>query len=124
MFRFKDRSPGDYLLRGPDGERELRARGTLVIDELAAVGSYELLRDGEQVSAFAVHFGDDAESDLRGLGEGERLSSAELSLQEAGSSWVVLLLLALALAAILFDWFVLRPQRSRKTLHAGAEAAR
>ena len=86
MFRFKDSSPGEYLLRGPDGERELRARGTLVIDELAAVGAYELLRDGETLARFAVHFGDDAESDLRSLGEGERLSYEELAREEAGSS--------------------------------------
>lgn len=103
-------APATYLLRGPDGERELRARGALTIEDLTSVGAYELISDGETIAEFGVHFGDDLESDLRELGTGERASAVELAEQRAGSSWVVLLLLAAALGAVLFDWIVLRPR--------------
>ncbi len=109
-FHFRTEVPADYLLRGPDGDRELRARGALAIENLSSVGAYELIGDGETIAGFGVHFGDDLESDLRELGAGEHASAVELAEQRAGSSWVVLLLLAAALGAVLFDWIVLRPR--------------
>ena len=110
VFYYKGRGPADYVLRGPDGERELRALDTLAVEDLEAIGAYDLLRDGESVSRFAVHFGDDAESNLQRLSAGERLSAIELAEERAGSSWVVQLLAVGAMLALLLDWFFLRPR--------------
>ena len=120
-FRYRGSGAGEYTLETPDGSRELRARDTLVIDDLDAVGMYTLRRDGERLADFAVHFGDDAESNLTALNEGERASSVVLAEQRAGSSWVELLLATLALGALLFDWHLLRPRRAAAGL---AEVAR
>jgi hypothetical protein len=111
-FRFRSDEPGDYTLETPTGSRELRSRGMLVIDDLNHVGFYTLTRDGVPVAEFAVHFGDDAESDLTQLESGERRSSAELAEQRAGSSWVEMLLAGLALGTLLLDWHFLRPRRA------------
>lgn len=101
----------EYVLHGPVGDRELRARGELVIEDLTAVGAYRLAdAGGATLAELAVNFGDDRESDLRALDSGERASSVELAEERAGSSWLILLLAVGALGAVLFDWGVLRPR--------------
>lgn len=111
-FRFRADLPADYVLTTPLGTRELRARGALVIEDLSDVGSYTLSSGGMVVAEFAVHFGDDAESNLMRLDSGERVSAVELAEQRAGSSFVELLLAGLALGALLLDWYFLRPLRA------------
>lgn len=110
VFYFQASEPADYVLEGPGEARELRALGTLAIEGLERVGRYRLLRGAEPVAEFAVHFGDDAESDLRELSSGERESSVELAAERSGSSWIVMLLGALALVALLADFWFLRPR--------------
>jgi hypothetical protein len=112
-FHFQADGEASYVLDGPDGRRELRAMGPLVIAGLNTVGLYSLSQDGRPLDEFAVHFGDDSESDLRTSSRGERLSAVELARQESGSSWVVLLLGLLALGALLMDWWFLRARSSR-----------
>ncbi|MCB9914738.1 MAG: hypothetical protein H6828_06255 [Planctomycetes bacterium] len=111
-LRFRGDGEAEYELRRPSGSERLRARDELVVDDVREVGRYELARDGAVVAEYAVHFGDDAEGDLTRLDAGERTSSVELAEQRAGSSWVELWLGALALGALLFDWYVLRPRRT------------
>jgi len=111
-FRFRADAPGEYVLTTPTGSRELRSRGLLIVDDLREVGSYTLSRAGEVVAEFAVHFGDDAESDLTQLDAGERKSTALLAEQRADASWVEMLLASLALGALLLDWYFLRPKRA------------
>jgi aerotolerance regulator-like protein/VWA domain-containing protein len=110
-FRFRADGPADYELATPSGSRVLRSRGVLVVDDLHEVGPYRLSRDGSVVAEFAVHFGDDAESNLTQLDSGERKSNALLAEQLAGASWVEMLLASLALGLLLLDWFFLRPKR-------------
>ena len=119
-FRFRSTAGGEFRLETPTGSRELRSRGSLVVDDLRGVGPYRLLRDGEPVAEFAVHFGDDAESDLSRLDSGERRSAAELAEQSAGTSWVELLLASLALGALLLDWQFLRVKRPSRSAVPGA----
>jgi hypothetical protein len=112
-FVFQAREPAVYALRGPDGERELRAVGTLEVDDLDEPGEYTLLRAGQELARFAVHLADDAESDLRALSSGRRESSRELAEARSDSSLLVLLLGLAALGAVLVDWWVLRPHTAR-----------
>jgi len=112
-LHFQAREPATYRLSGPGKTRELRAQGALAVEGLDEVGRYRLEREGVQVTEIAVHFGDDAESDLRGASRGERPSAVELAEEESGSSWVVLLLGTLALAALLLDWWFLRARPAR-----------
>ncbi|MCA8979399.1 MAG: VWA domain-containing protein [Planctomycetes bacterium] len=119
-FRFRSDEVCDYELETPSGTRELRARGMLVVEDLADVGRYRLRRDGQELAEFAVHFGDDAESDLTQLDAGDRRSSVELAEQRAGTSWVELLLASLALGALLLDWYFLRARRVEPNLVPGA----
>jgi hypothetical protein len=110
VFHFQAEEPADYDLSGPDGTRELKALSTLAIEGLERVGRYTLRSGGATLAEFAVHFGDDAESDLRSLSSGERVSAVELAEERSGSSWLVMLLGTLALAALLLDWWFLRPR--------------
>lgn len=119
-FRFRADGPGDYVLETPTGTRELRARNLLVVEDLRDVGAYRLRRDGATLAEFAVHFGDDAESNLMQLDSGERTSAAELAEQRAGTSWVELLLASLALGALLLDWHFLRTRRAAPLTAQGA----
>lgn len=113
LFHYQADKPGDYVLEGPDGSRKLKALGALAVEGIDAVGEYRLLQDGKELTSFAVHFGDDRESDLRGASSGQRFSAVELAEQESGSSWVVLLLGTLALAALLLDWWFLRSRATQ-----------
>jgi hypothetical protein len=110
VFYFQTNGPADYVLEGPGGSRELRALSTLAVEGLERVGQYRLLRGEEMVAELAVHFGDDAESDLRELSTGTRESGMELAAERGGSSWTVMLLGALALCALLADFWFLRPR--------------
>ena len=112
-FVLQAREPATYTLSGPDGERELRAVAALEIDDLTRAGEYTLRREGEELTRFAVHLADDAESDLRELSSGERDSTRELAEARSESSLLVLLLGLGALAAALVDWWVLRPREAR-----------
>ncbi len=121
VFVYRSREAADYELSGPDGVRELRAVSTLEIDDLRLPGDYVLSSAGEERARFAVHFADDAESDLRRASAGERPSTIELGEERSGSSWVVLLLALGALGAALVDWWVLRP-RGPATFEPGGTA--
>lgn len=111
-FRFRGSGAAEYTLQGPSTTTSVPSLGALALDDLAEVGPYVLREDGEEVAEFAVHFGDDAESDLRELDRGQRTSSVTLAEQRAGSSWLELMLTALALGLLALDWYVLRPRRS------------
>ncbi|MFT7485045.1 MAG: hypothetical protein ACI9F9_000891 [Candidatus Paceibacteria bacterium] len=99
-----------YQLTGPGSSRQLRAKGSLDVDELDQLGLYQLRSAGETLAEFAVHFADDAESDLRKASTGSRASTVELGEERSSSSLIVLLLAVTALAALLLDWWVLRPK--------------
>lgn len=115
IFHYQETRPAEYELQGPGETRNLRAQGALAIEGIDAVGNYRLLQDGVEVAQFGVHFGDDAESDLRASSVGERASSVELAEQESGTSWVVMLLGIMALAALLLDWWFLRSKAGTPT---------
>jgi hypothetical protein len=106
-FTYRGEGEAVYTLLGPDGKREIPARGTLVVDDVGPPGTYALERDGEVLCQIAVSFLDPAESDLRGLSEGDRESSVARAGVRAGLGWTEFLLAALGLALVLADWLVL-----------------
>lgn len=111
-FTYRGEGEATLTLAGPVGARDLPSRGTLVVDDVGPPGTYSLANGGVEVCALAVSFLDPAESDLRGLGEGARASSAGLAGVRAGLGWVELMLAALGLALVLADWLVLSSVRA------------
>ena len=118
-FHYHATEPATYELVGPSGTRTLPARGALAIDDLSEVGSYELRSAGASLAQFAVHFADDAESDLSQSKSESRTSAVELGEQESSSSLIVLLLGVLALCALLADWWFLRPSANQTDVKGG-----
>jgi len=122
-FLYSRPEPGRYTWRGPAGGGDVPLGDPLVVEGLDRPGEYELLRDGEPVAQFAVHFTDPAESDLRGngtVGADEAPSDAqvraELSLLQFG-------LLFAALALVLLDWwFLVRGRPALAAEKIGADA--
>jgi hypothetical protein len=110
-FRFRGGELKELSLQTPSAEEPIPARSDVEITSLREVGRYSLLSAGVPLAEFAVHFGDDAESDVRQQGSGARTSSVTLAEQRAGSSWLELLLTVLALGCLGLDWYVLRPKR-------------
>ncbi len=115
-FHYHASSPAQYELTGPTGSRTIPARAALEIDDLNEVGQYELRSAGQLLTSFAVHFADDAESDLGAAQSDTRPSSVDLGEQESSSSLMVLLLGILALIALLADWWFLRPSANQSDL--------
>lgn len=88
--------------------------GQVEISRLEETGVY-LVRDGERtVGEFAVNFFDDEESSLANLAPGERVSAATNETArlpiDHPYSWLLALALLVLLAAIVTDWYVVRPQ--------------
>lgn len=109
---YRDFAPARYELRGPAGARELRALGTLVVEDPGPPGVYALARieeDGSRtpLTELALSFADAAESDLRGLSGGERGGALSLAGVLSGHTWIEVLLLVAVLALVLLDWWVL-----------------
>jgi hypothetical protein len=83
------------------------------------LGTGNVLKDGEVFDAFCVNFLAPGESDLRALGAGHE--AARDPGEPVGGrrperrGWLVPLLCAVALAAALGDWYVLRRQRAPVT---------
>ena len=125
-FIYRDRGPATYRLgsgppwaaNGGPATRELRALGTLAIDDLEP-GHYWLDRleeDGSEtrLCLIGVSFLDAGESDLRRLSSGRREAQASASTILAGYTWIELALIVLALALLGLDWWVLgRRARAR-----------
>ena len=65
------------------------------------------MHKGDVLARFGVRFQDARVSDLRDLSSGTRAASATTSNAPASASWVEMLLLAGAIAALLADWFLL-----------------
>ncbi len=78
-------------------------------------GIYEIRHGEESVGRFAVHFFDARESLLTALAPGHREPHLETEPQQleldSPYGWFLFLLLMLLAAALLADWFVLRPRR-------------
>lgn len=114
---FRDRAPASYSLRSATGEREVRARGLLVLDDPMGPGAYELLRleeSGERlVATVAWSFVDAGESNLLDCASGKHKPDVlpRPDQVRASHSPIELLMLALALGLGLFDWFVLAPRK-------------
>ncbi|MCE9595257.1 MAG: BatA and WFA domain-containing protein [Planctomycetes bacterium] len=97
-----------YLLRAPDGaRREIPARGEFVLDGLDQVGVWELALGETVVGRVATSFVDPRESDLAPRASGRRPAEVSADAPEIDFAWPEALLVALALAAVLFDFFVL-----------------
>jgi Ca-activated chloride channel homolog len=105
------------LVQPGGSERTLiRDRNDLVeITRLERTGVYEVRDGADVIGTFAVNFFDAEESrSVTALAPGRRQSQAEatatrLSIDEA-FSWLMVLAILLLLAAILTDWYVLRPR--------------
>jgi hypothetical protein len=118
-FVYRDRAPARYRLRGPGGDRELRARGTLVVEDVHVPGVYTLARlpetDDEQplpLCEVAYSFADAAESDLRAARPGSHAGAETAATLRADFSFVEVLLMVAVLALVGIDWWVLRGRRS------------
>jgi hypothetical protein len=90
----------------------------VIVDGLDAAGLYELSHAGRTVATFALSFVDSAESDLSTALPGKRDSEDANATVDSALSWFEYALLALALAALLFDWWFL--QRGLRAASAGA----
>ena len=125
-FRAGAGMEGPYRLEGPAGgtsgpvRRELPVREHTIVDDLAEPGLYVLSSAaGRELARFAVSFLDPGESDLRALSSGRRAARAEQGTLEADSSRVQALLVALAIAALLANWWVLGRAREPAPAVAG-----
>jgi hypothetical protein len=118
-FHYHATEPATYELVGPSSTRTIPARAALALDDLTEVGPYELRSAGASLAHFAVHFADDAESDLSQAKSEARNSAVELGEQESNSSLIVLLLGVLALCALLADWWFLRPSANQTDIKGG-----
>jgi hypothetical protein len=116
-----DRSGGgDRLTLAFGGKTQPLARGPVVeIPPLQQTGIYEV-RDGDRsIGRFAVNFHDPVESNLSTLGPGLRDAVSEpptLGYRlDDPFSWLIAAGIAIILAAVLVDWFVLdRTARARR----------
>jgi hypothetical protein len=115
-----DRSGSDRLTLVFGGKTQPLARAPVVeIPPLQEAGIYEV-RDGERsIGRFAVNFHDPVESNLSALGPGVRDAVSEpapLSYRlDDPFSWLIAGGIAIILAAVLADWFVLdRTARARR----------
>ncbi len=109
-------------LIGPDGQRPIARAQTIEITRPESPGIYEL-RDGETtVGAFAVNFQDDVESNLTARNSGRHEATGDGTVRgvtpDTLYSWPILAAIACVIAAIVGDWYVLRPKRSRTASHA------
>jgi hypothetical protein len=121
-FRPDSSSSGDRLTLAFGGKTQPLARGPVVeIPPLQQTGIYEV-RDGDRsIGRFAVNFHDPVESNLSTLGPGLRDAVSEppvLSYRlDDPFSWLIAAGIAIILAAVLADWFVLdRTARARRVL--------
>lgn len=104
-------TPTTLTLREPSGrERTYDVRDLLVVDDLDGPGIHELSAGDDLTARFALSFLDAGESDLRALSSGSHAAAVERAgIERASSRWTALLI-ALALAALLLDGWVLRPR--------------
>jgi len=106
-FLYRAREQAQYRFEGQGIALDLAARSTLAVEDIAAPGVYRLSRDGQELCQVAYSFVDPMESDLRALASGERASQTSSATVLAGYTWMEIVLLTLALALVLLDWFVL-----------------
>lgn len=111
-----------YVLTAPDGERrEIPPRAEFVLDGLAQTGVWELSLGAQTVGRLAVSFVDPRESDLRARSSGRRPAEVSADAPEVDFAWPELALVALALALVLLDFWVLaRGARRLAALGPGA----
>lgn len=99
---------GAALRTGTPSTREVTALEQVLVEGLEEPGLYRLAHSGRAVAEFALSFSDAAESDLRDRLPGRRGAETEASELEAELSGLELLLIALTLALVAFDWLVLQ----------------
>lgn len=97
-----------------DTEREIVRMPIVELPPLQRTGVY-IIRDGEQeFGKFALNYLDEAESDLGGLRSGvlvpESEEAVDLLAVDNPFSWAIILGIGLILAAVIADWFVLKPK--------------
>lgn len=105
-------------LVGPRLEREITERPVTALAAFERPGLYALERGGQTVARFGVTFSDATESDLSTRTSGERPSTAASASARPTTSWIALLFLVLALAALLADWWVLGERSTTSPAHA------
>jgi hypothetical protein len=94
-------------LKGPGLDRNVVPHATVVLDGFEQPGLFTLSHTGDVLARFGVRFQDARVSDLRELSSGTRAANVTSSNAPAAASWVEMLLLAGAIAALLADWFLL-----------------
>jgi hypothetical protein len=102
----------EYELVGPlatpeEARRAVPALEEVVVDGLEEPGLYRLEFRGQPVAEFAVHFADAAESDLRALAPGERVSELAAASLTAELSGLELAGIVVVLALVALDWWAL-----------------
>ncbi len=112
-WRAGDVTDAPLKLVGPGTEREVAPRSVLTLASFESPGLYTLTRAGTTLATFGVNFSDAAESDLSERSSGERASTLVAADARPTTSNVTLVLLALAAALLLLDWWVLGRSSAR-----------
>lgn len=115
--RTENSDQAELMLKGPEGsERTLiRDRSDMVeISRLRDPGVYRISEENDSYGEFAVNFFDPRESDLTGIAPGERAAEpvtrpTTLRIDDP-YTWLIMLAVLLGLAALLIDWYILRPR--------------
>jgi hypothetical protein len=106
-FVWRGERAATYRLEGPGEPIEIAAGTVLECEAPSTPGFWRLSADGRELALLGVSFADPRESDLARLGSGVRASDAPEALLSADADWPQLVLVALALAALLVDWWAL-----------------
>ena len=106
----------DLVLVDPNGAERTLVRDrsdTVEITRLRTPGVYRIEEHDETQGEFAVNFFDPRESSLSSITPGEReppLATRSTTLRiDDPYTWLIMLAVLLVLAALLIDWYILRP---------------
>lgn len=106
-FVWRGDEPATYRFESGAEAFEVPAAQTLECEAPSAPGFWMLSAAGRELATLGVSFSDPRESDLARLGTGTRASNAPESRVAADADWPALVLVALALVALLVDWWSL-----------------
>ncbi|TAJ12827.1 MAG: VWA domain-containing protein [Planctomycetota bacterium] len=106
-FVWRGDAPATYRFESGAESFEVPAAETLECEAPGTPGFWKLSVEGRELATLGVSFSDPRESDLARLGGGTRESNAPQTRVRADADWPALLLVALALGALLVDWWSL-----------------